>query len=92
MGVMSRVLVNRFLMLLLLAGTGLGFSIAYANAPSIDVLTANALLPSEAPGLLAPIAESGRIGWACHPEKAAESRSASNADLPSATLPTTTQR
>lgn len=74
-------------MLLLLAGAGFGFSIAYANAPSLDALTANAFLPSEAPGLLAPIAETGRIGWACHPEKAAESRTASTADLPGTDAP-----
>lgn len=66
----------------LLALAAIGAGIAYANAPSLDVRSADALMPSEAPTLLAPITQAGRKGWACKPEQAAASAERREAMLP----------
>lgn len=54
-----------------------------AGAASIDAMLGSQLQPSAAPALLAPIAESGRTGWACKPERAASARGWHDAELPS---------
>ena len=82
MGVMSRALVRRLLIPALMAGVLFGAGIVYANAPSLAALTASGLLPSDIPMLLGPISESGRVGWACKPEKAAGSSAADAGELP----------
>lgn len=53
-----------------------------AGAASVDSMLGVQLQPSEAPSLLAPIAESGRTGWACKPERAAGARGWSESELP----------
>ncbi len=65
---------------LALGGAGL------AGAASMESALAGALIPSQAPGLLGPITESGRKGWECKPEIAANARRAADADLPVAPL------
>ena len=57
---------------------------AYAGALSLESLAREQLLPSEAPALLEPIGESGRVGWKCAPERAAATKDASGAGLPAA--------
>jgi hypothetical protein len=44
----------------------------------------DALVPSAAPSLLAPISEDGRVGWSCTAERAARARSPRDAELPGA--------
>lgn len=61
--------------------------VGVAGAADVSALTADSLAPSKFPELLGPINENGRIGWACKPEKAAESKSARMAELPSADRP-----
>lgn len=53
-----------------------------ANVPVLETLLDGGLRPSEQPALLGPITESGRTGWACKPEKAAEAAKAQQAELP----------
>ena len=53
-----------------------------AGAASFDAMLGSQLQPSEAPALLAPIAESGRTGWACKPERAASARRSTDSELP----------
>jgi hypothetical protein len=79
---MSRRTVPRFVLSGLLALAAAGAGIAYANAPSLDVRSADALMPSEPPALLAPITQAGRKGWACKPEQAAASAERHEAALP----------
>ena len=56
--------------------------IGIAGAADVSSLAADAIVPSNAPDLLGPIDERGRVGWACRPEKAAESTNARMAELP----------
>ncbi len=56
---------------------------AYAGALSLESLARAQLVPSEAPGLLQAIGESGRVGWKCAPERAAAAQGADAAGLPS---------
>ncbi len=79
---MSRHTFSRFILSGLLALAAAGAGIAYANAPSLDVRSADALTPSEPPALLAPITQAGRKGWACKPEQAAASADRREAMLP----------
>jgi hypothetical protein len=82
MEVVSRTHLLRVLAALLLAGAFV-FSgrIAAAGAASIEDLLAGALAPS-APALLGPITSTGRVGWACTPEKAASAAGWHEAELP----------
>ena len=79
----SRTHLLRVLAALLLAGAFV-FSgrIAAAGAASLEDLLAGALAPSAAPALLGPITSSGRVGWACKPEKAASAAGWHEAELP----------
>ena len=56
----------------------------FAGAASVEAMLDGALQPSAAPGLLGPISESGRTGWACKPEQAAAAKTAGSAELPAA--------
>jgi hypothetical protein len=64
-----------------------GAIVAWANADALTALDVQALVPSESPALLGPINELGRKGWQCRPERAAASKRATHADLPSDTQP-----
>jgi hypothetical protein len=68
--------------LLLIAAACLRVGIA--GAADVSALAADSLAPSKFPDLLGPINENGRVGWACRPEKAAESKSTHMAELPAA--------
>ena len=81
---MSRVLFSRVLAAGFLLGALLCGRIAFANAASVEDLLAGGLLPSAAPGLLAPITSEGRKGWDCKPEHAAEAQHWHAANLPPA--------
>lgn len=76
--------VRRLAVCILLALSVLCGRQALAGVTSIQSLLDGGLRPSAQPALLAPIGESGRIGWACKPEKAAEAASAHDAELPDA--------
>jgi hypothetical protein len=78
----SRQLIRRFALAGLLLAATIGARVAYANAPSLGALSADALIPSEPPALLEPITETGRTGWACRPERAAAASNWRDADLP----------
>ncbi len=67
---------------LLLAGSLAAVATGLAGAGSLEQLMGGALQTSAAPGLLGPITEAGRKGWACKPERAAAARSAKDAELP----------
>jgi len=77
-----RHIVHRVLLVGLLAVASVGARVAWANAPSLDMLSGEALAPSGAPTLLGPIAETGRKGWECHPEQAAAGSGWQGAELP----------
>lgn len=79
---MSRQLIRRFALAGLLLAATVGARVAYANAPALSALSADALIPSQPPALLEPIAEAGRTGWACRPERAAAASNWQDADLP----------
>jgi hypothetical protein len=79
---MSRQTIPRFVLSGLLALAAAGAGIAYANAPSLDIRSADALMPSEPPVLLAPITQAGRKGWECKPEQAAATAERHEAMLP----------
>jgi len=66
----------------LLAGTLAAVGSGLAGAGSLESMLAGTLQTSSAPGLLGPITESGRKGWACKPEHAASARKARDAELP----------
>jgi len=68
--------------LALLAGIT-SIPLAYAGALSLESLARDQVVPSEAPALLEPIGESGRVGWKCAPERAAAATDADAAGLPS---------
>lgn len=74
--------VGRFALSLLLAASLLSGRAALANVPALETLLDGGLRPSDQPALLGPISESGRIGWACKPEKAAEAAKVQQAELP----------
>jgi len=79
---MSGQLIRRLALAGLLAIAAIGVRVAYANAPSLGTLSADALLPSGPPALLEPITEAGRKGWECRPEQAAAANSWRDANLP----------
>ncbi|MBV9270412.1 MAG: hypothetical protein JO165_04915 [Candidatus Eremiobacteraeota bacterium] len=81
---MFRSPVRRFAVCVLLAVSILCGRAALADVSSIQSLLDGGLRPSAQPALLAPISESGRTGWACKPEKAAEASGAREAELPDA--------
>ena len=56
--------------------------IALGAEGSLEGLGGGALQPSDPPALLAPIAEAGRKGWDCVPERAAVAVTAKAAELP----------
>jgi len=76
--------VRRFASVLLLAAALLCGRAAVANVSSVQTLLDGGFRPSEQPGLLGPITETGRTGWACKPEKAAEAATVRDAELPPA--------
>jgi len=80
--VMSRRSIGRFLFSGMLALAAAGAAVAYANAPSLDARSADALIGSEPPALLAPITQAGRKGWECKPEQAAAAADRHAAMLP----------
>lgn len=67
-----------FVLALILGSTGF----AIAGAVSLQGLSDQGLVPSAVPALLGPIAEAGRKGWDCAPEKAAAAKSRAAAELP----------
>ena len=81
---MFKGLVSRLALASLLLAGAASLSFALANADSLTALGDKALLSSEAPSLLGPIDEHGRIGWECKPERAAESSNPAHAELPQA--------
>ncbi|HEY8296889.1 MAG TPA: hypothetical protein VIG32_02575 [Candidatus Baltobacteraceae bacterium] len=81
---MSSRFIRRIALAGLLAAAIASTRFAVAGAESLESLIANGALPSAAPALLAPIAESGRAGWACAPERAAAAKRAHEAELPAA--------
>lgn len=81
---MSNRLVSRIVLASLLLVAAGSASFALANGDALTALRDTALVPSDAPSLLGPIDEHGRIGWECKPEKAAESSSATMGELPQA--------
>ena len=82
MQVMSRRALSRIVLAGLLLISTLCLRAAFANAGSVTTVDVTQLLPSDAPGLLGPINEKGRVGWECKPERAASASSASAAELP----------
>lgn len=81
---MFKRLVSRIAVAGLLLISAASASYALANGDALSALGGKALLASDAPPLLGPIDEHGRTGWACKPERAAESPSAAMAELPTA--------
>lgn len=79
---MSRRFMHRITIASLLFLSAVGLGVAYANAGAMVALTLDQLMPSSAAGLLGPISEEGRTGWACRPERAAAARSPKAAELP----------
>jgi hypothetical protein len=71
--------------LLLLGAVSLRY--ACVEAGVLNANDASILTPSAQPGLLGPIDEHGRTGWACVPERAAAAKSAKEADLPPGSRP-----
>lgn len=70
-----------FLAVVALALAAAGFAGAASLARGLNGVS---LAPSDTPSLLGPIAESGRVGWACKPEQAAAAKRARAAELPTA--------
>lgn len=68
----------------LIGAAACGLGAGFAGASSIEGMLEGALQPSSAPPLLGPISETGRTGWACKPEQAANAKTAKAAELPSA--------
>lgn len=68
----------------LLALSGASASVALANVDALGSIDGRDLAASAGPSLLGPIDEHGRTGWACKPEKAAESADAGMGSLPQA--------
>ena len=66
------------MLLTLIAASG----IAMSAEATFDDLAQTSLAPSPHAALLAPIAEGGRTGWDCTPEKAARATAARAAELP----------
>ena len=81
---MSKGLVSRFVLSGLLIAGAVSGCFALANGDVLSALDGTSLAVSETPALLGPIDEHGRIGWACPPERAAESKNAAMAELPQA--------
>jgi hypothetical protein len=83
---MSSRLAYGFLIGCLLLLCAVGFKVAFASADTLAQTTVS-LAPSRAADLLGPISEQGRVGWICHPEKAAAASSAREAELPAVDAP-----
>ena len=81
---MSQALVSRLVLLGLLLLAAGSASVAFANADSLTTASADSLIASDAPAMLGPIDEHGRIGWECKPEQAAAAKRAAMAELPQA--------
>lgn len=79
---MSRRWVRLFVLAAVIAVCALAFGYGYAGAQSLEAMLDGALQPSAATGLLGPITESGRVGWACKPEQTAGAGAWQNAELP----------
>jgi len=79
---LPRHIVHRVLLAGLLALSAVGARVALANAPSLDVLSSQALAPSGPAPLLGPITAVGRKGWECRPELAAADAGWQGAQLP----------
>ncbi len=71
---MSRRSIRSFFYALVCGAAIAAGAAGFAGASSIESMLDGALQPSAAPGLLGPITESGRTGWACKPEQAAGSK------------------
>jgi len=84
---MSTRLLARLALAGLLLISAVCLRVGIAGAADVSALGADSLAPSKFPDLLGPINENGRIGWACRPEKAAESKNARMAELPAADHP-----
>lgn len=82
---MSTRSLTRLILVGLLIVSAICLRVGIAGAADVSALGADSLTPSAFPDLLGAITESGRVGWACRPEKAAESKSARMAELPEAT-------
>ena len=79
---MSRRWLRLFVLAVVIAVCALAGGFGYAGAQSLEAMLGGGLQPSAAPALLGPITESGRLGWACKPEKAAAANTWQDADLP----------
>jgi len=79
---MSRRWLRLFVLAAIIAVCTLGFGYGYAGAQSLEAMLDGALQTSAAPGLLGPITEAGRVGWACKPEQMAGAPAWQNAELP----------
>lgn len=81
---MVKRLVSRIALASLLVASAASLSYAFANGDALSALGGKGLIASDVPALLGPIDEHGRTGWACKPERAAESASPAMAELPQA--------
>jgi len=79
---MSRRWFRLFVLPAVLAVCALAAAYGFAGAQSLEAMLDGALQPSASPALLGPITESGRVGWACKPERAAAAGAWQNAELP----------
>jgi len=79
---MSRRWLRLFVLPVIIAVCTLAGAYGFAGAQSLEAMLDGALQPSAAPALLGPIAENGRVGWACKPEKAAGASAWQDAELP----------
>jgi len=69
-------------LLTLLAVLAAAGGVAVSAEASLEELGRSQLGPSPSAELLGPIAESGRAGWDCAPERAARAATARGAGLP----------
>ena len=70
------------MLLTLLATAAAADGIAAGAELTLEQLARAQLQPSAFVDLLGPIAEAGRVGWDCAPERAARARTARGAELP----------
>ena len=73
---------GRLVLVAVLAAILTASGLALAGAVSLQDLANPKLTPSGVPQLLGPIAQAGRKGWECMPERAAAAKLANVADLP----------
>lgn len=84
---MSSRVIRRTLLLAAILIATLSARLAFAGALSFESLVDAQLMPSNAPALLGPITESGRVGWKCLPERAAGAHGWREAELPDTSAP-----